>query len=55
MLHCAGGARSALAAAALQDLGYTNVAHLEIGFGGWVEAGGAVEPVDPDPKYYREA
>ena len=52
VLHCAGGARSALAAAVLQDLGYTNVAHLEVGFNGWAEAGGAVDPVEPDPKYY---
>jgi rhodanese-related sulfurtransferase len=52
VLHCAGGQRSALAAAVLQDLGYTNVAHLEVGFNGWKDAGGAVETVDPDPKYY---
>jgi rhodanese-related sulfurtransferase len=52
VLHCAGGARSALATAVLQDLGYTNVAHLEVGFNGWAEAGGAVDPVEPDPKYY---
>ena len=53
VLHCAGGARSALAAAVLQDLGYTNVAHLEVGFNGWAEAGGAVEPVAPPEKYFR--
>lgn len=52
VLHCAGGQRSALAAAVLQDLGYTNVAHLEVGFNGWKAAGGAVEDVEPDPKYY---
>jgi rhodanese-related sulfurtransferase len=55
VLHCAGGARSALAAAALQDLGYTNVAHLTVGFNGWADAGGAVETVEPDPKYFRPA
>jgi rhodanese-related sulfurtransferase len=53
VLHCAAGGRSALAAAALQDLGYTNVAHLEVGFNGWADAGGAVQEVQPDPKYYR--
>ena len=53
VLHCAGGHRSALAAAVLQDLGYTNVAHLEPGFMGWEQAGADIEPVDPDPKYYR--
>jgi 3-mercaptopyruvate sulfurtransferase SseA len=26
----------------LGELGYTNVAHLEVGFNGWAEAGGAV-------------
>ncbi len=53
VLHCAGGARSALAADALQQLGFTNVAHLTEGFGGWVAAGGATEPVAPDEKYFR--
>ena len=52
VLHCAGGQRSALAAAVLQDLGYTDVAHLEAGFNGWKAAGAAVEQVEPDPKYY---
>ncbi|MAT04504.1 MAG: sulfurtransferase [Acidimicrobiaceae bacterium] len=53
VLHCAGGQRSALAAKVLQDLGYTNVAHLEVGFNGWVEAGGAVDEVHPNPKYFQ--
>lgn len=52
VLHCAGGQRSALAAAVLQDLGYTNVAHLEVGFNGWKAAGGEVEQVRADPKYF---
>lgn len=51
VFHCAAGGRSALAAAAIQDLGYTNVAHLEAGFNGWADAGGEVEPDEPDPKY----
>ncbi|MFP5488361.1 MAG: rhodanese-like domain-containing protein [Acidimicrobiia bacterium] len=51
VLYCAGGQRSALAAAVLQDLGYTNVAHLEVGFNGWKDAGGAVDVVEPDQKY----
>lgn len=54
VLHCAGGQRSALAAKALQDLGFTNVAHLEVGFNGWKDAGGAVEEVHPNPKYFRQ-
>jgi rhodanese-related sulfurtransferase len=53
VLHCAGGHRSALAADVLQQLGFTNVAHLEPGFDGWAAAGGAVEPVEPDAKYAR--
>lgn len=52
ILFCAGGGRSALAADTLQDFGYTNVAHLRVGFNGWQEAGEAVEPVTPDPKYF---
>jgi rhodanese-related sulfurtransferase len=43
ILHCAAGGRSALAAATLQELGYTNVAHLEGGFTAWKEAGRPVE------------
>ena len=43
ILHCASGARSALAAAALQDMGYTNVAHLDGGLKAWVAAGRPVE------------
>jgi rhodanese-related sulfurtransferase len=45
ILYCAGGQRSALAAATLQQLGYSNVAHLGIGYNGWKDAGGAVEDV----------
>lgn len=50
ILYCAGGLRSALAADALLELGYANVAHLEGGFDGWRAAGGATEmvPVPPD-------
>ncbi|MEK6224936.1 MAG: rhodanese-like domain-containing protein [Chloroflexota bacterium] len=43
ILHCATGGRSALAAAALTDMGYTNVAHLDGGFKAWVAAGRPVE------------
>ena len=45
IVYCAGGQRSALAADALQQLGYTDVAHLEIGFDAWKAAGGQVETV----------
>ncbi len=43
ILHCATGGRSALAAAALQDMGYNNVAHLDGGFKAWAEAGRPIE------------
>ena len=52
VLYCAGGMRSALAADALRELGFTDVAHLEMGFDGWKAAGGAVEPV-PVPEEIR--
>lgn len=37
VLYCAGGARSALSAKAMQELGYTNVASMDGGFGLWKE------------------
>lgn len=39
ILHCASGGRSALAAATLQQMGYTNVCHLDGGIKAWKEAG----------------
>jgi rhodanese-related sulfurtransferase len=45
VLHCASGGRSALAAVALLELGYTDVAHLDGGFTAWQAAGQAVEQV----------
>ncbi|MBB5232903.1 rhodanese-like domain-containing protein [Deinococcus budaensis] len=43
ILHCASGGRSALAADTLQQLGYTNVAHLDGGLKAWAEARYPVE------------
>ena len=43
---CAGGWRSALAAATAQDMGLKPVAHVSDGFSGWTAAGGPVEPAD---------
>ncbi len=43
ILHCASGGRSALAADTLQQMGYTNVAHLDGGFRAWKEARQSVE------------
>lgn len=39
ILHCASGGRSALAADMLNELGYSNAAHLDGGFKAWSEAG----------------
>ncbi len=44
ILHCASGGRSALAAKTLQDMGYTNVAHLDGGIKAWQESGRPTEP-----------
>ena len=39
ILHCASGGRSALAAATLKQMGYTDVCHLDGGIKAWKEAG----------------
>jgi rhodanese-related sulfurtransferase len=39
VLYCGGGFRSALAATALQEMGYKNVASMDGGIRGWREAG----------------
>ncbi len=39
ILHCASGGRSALGAATLQEMGFSNVAHLDGGIKAWKEAG----------------
>jgi rhodanese-related sulfurtransferase len=43
VLFCAGGLRSVYATKALQDMGFTDVASLDGGFGAWTAAGGEVE------------
>ncbi|GGK43100.1 rhodanese-like domain-containing protein [Salinarimonas ramus] len=43
VFFCAGGWRSALAAATADEMGLTPVAHVEGGFKAWKEAGGPVE------------
>lgn len=47
VFFCAGGMRSALAAKTAQDMGLKPVAHMLGGFGGWKQAGGAVESAEP--------
>ena len=46
ILFCGAGWRSALAAKALQDMGMTNVAHMDGGFAEWVNAGGPTETLE---------
>ncbi|MGI8927772.1 MAG: rhodanese-like domain-containing protein [Tepidiformaceae bacterium] len=43
LLHCSAGGRSALGAVALQELGYTNVGHLEGGMQAWTKAERPIE------------
>ena len=43
VLFCGAGWRSALAAKALQDMGMTNVAHIDGGFTEWSKQGAPVE------------
>ncbi len=53
VVFCAGGGRSVYATLALKEMGYKDVAHLEVGFNGWKEAGGAVEDVSATSKWVR--
>lgn len=46
VLHCASGWRSAITAAALQDMGF-EAAHLREGFSTWAQQGGPVEMPEP--------
>lgn len=46
ILFCGAGWRSALAAKTLQDMGMTNVAHIEGGFGAWKNAGAPMVTLD---------
>lgn len=46
ILFCGAGWRSALAARALQDMGMTNVAHIEGGWAEWVKAGAPTETLE---------
>ena len=49
VVFCAGGGRSVYATLALEEMGFKDVAHLEVGFNGWKKAGGAVEDVMVSP------
>lgn len=53
VVFCAGGGRSALAACVLEDMGFSDVAHLEPGFRGWQEAGQPIEDVAATSRWVR--
>jgi len=46
VLFCGAGWRSALAAKVLQDMGMTNVAHIEGGWTDWTRSGAPVESLE---------
>jgi rhodanese-related sulfurtransferase len=50
VLYCQADWRGTLAAAALADMGMTNVLHLEGGFGEWRKAGAPTAPKPEKPK-----
>lgn len=53
IIFCAGGGRSVYAVKALQDMGFTNVAHLASGFGGWKTAGEEIEDFASKSRWVR--
>ena len=53
IVYCAGGGRSVLAAIALKDMGFSNVAHIEAGFKGWKDAGKPVEDCATSSRWVR--
>lgn len=48
VLYCGGGWRSALAAKALQDMGFGPVCHIAGGFSAWRKAGGPIDALAMD-------
>ncbi|MFP6816205.1 MAG: rhodanese-like domain-containing protein [Pseudomonadales bacterium] len=53
VVFCAGGGRSVLAVKALEDMGFTSVAHLEPGFGGWQKAEQPVQDLSKTSRWVR--
>ena len=54
VVFCAGGGRSVYAVKSLEDMGFTNVAHLAGGFKDWKEAGEPVEDAAKDSRWVRK-
>ena len=55
VLFCGAGWRSALAAKALQDMGMTNVAHIDGGFADWCAQGAPVQTLEEHKAASRPA
>lgn len=53
VVFCAGGGRSVLAVESLRAMGFSNVAHLEAGFGGWKKQGEPIEDVSQTSRWMR--
>jgi rhodanese-related sulfurtransferase len=53
VVFCAGGGRSVYAVKALQDMGYSNVAQLTPGFGGWLAAGETIHDYAETSRWVR--
>jgi rhodanese-related sulfurtransferase len=53
IVFCAGGGRSVYAAIALQDMGFTDVAHVEEGFRGWQESSQPIEDIAGTSRWVR--
>ena len=47
VLYCGAGWRSALATQTLQEMGFTNVSHIDGGFGAWKAANAPIEALKP--------
>ncbi len=54
VVFCAGGGRSVFATKALEGMGFTDVAHLEPGFGGWKKAEEPIEDVASTSRWMRK-
>ena len=55
LLFCGAGWRSALAAKALQDMGMTNVAHIDGGWADWVKEGAPTETLEQNKARHTRA
>lgn len=53
IVFCAGGGRSVYAVKALLEMGYTDVAHLASGFGGWLAAGESIHDYAETSRWVR--